>query len=108
MNQFELYCMVFFVLDAEWDETHSPELGEFLSNANPFLFDDIGSAIPEVYDDFCKTVAGNTPIEKSYETALAYVHSLKLNCVSEAFAKLDRSVWDEAVRDYLSSEHKGA
>lgn len=108
MNQFELYCMVFFVLDAEWDETHSAELGEFLSNANPFLFDDIGSAVPEIYQDFCKIITGDTPLEKSYEAAFTYVQSLRSSCISAAFEKLDHSVWDEAVRDYLSSEHKGA
>ena len=37
MNKFELYCMVFYVLDAEWDENKNPQLGEFLSGANLFL-----------------------------------------------------------------------
>ena len=41
MNQFELFCMIFYVLDAAWDETKDPELGNFLSGANPFLFSDI-------------------------------------------------------------------
>ena len=49
INKFELYCMVFYVLDTEWDENKNPQLGEFLSGANPFLFDDIGSADPTIY-----------------------------------------------------------
>lgn len=35
MNKFELFCMIFYVLDAEWDESKNPTLGEFLSSANP-------------------------------------------------------------------------
>lgn len=50
MNKFELFSMIFYVLDAEWDESKNPTLGEFLSSANPFLFDSLSSAVPEIYD----------------------------------------------------------
>ena len=33
------FCMIFLALDADWDETHDEELGKYLSDANPFLFD---------------------------------------------------------------------
>lgn len=46
MNKFELFCMIFYVLDAEWDESKDPILGEFLSSANPFLFEGLSSAVP--------------------------------------------------------------
>ena len=49
MNKFELYCMIYYVLDAEWDESKNAELGKFLSSANPFQFRDIGSADPVIY-----------------------------------------------------------
>ncbi len=38
MNQFELFTMIFYVLNAKWDETKDEILGDLLSNANPFLF----------------------------------------------------------------------
>ena len=52
MNKFELFCMVFYVLDADWDETKDIIVGEYLSGANPFLFADIGSADPTIFIHF--------------------------------------------------------
>ena len=40
VNRFELYCMIFYVLDAEWDENHNETLEVFLSEANPYTFTD--------------------------------------------------------------------
>ncbi len=108
MNPFELYCMVFFVLDAEWDKTHNAELGAFLSSANPFLYEDIGSAIPEIFENFCRTVSGNVPVEESYNVAKEYIRSLKSDRLLSIFAKIDRDAWKKAAREYLRSEHKGA
>lgn len=56
MNTFELYCMVFYMLDATWDESHNKELANYFSSANPFLFADIGSANPAVYKHFCDII----------------------------------------------------
>lgn len=108
MNRFELYCMVFYVLDAEWDDNHSEKLGEFLSAANPFLFADIGSADPAIYADFCKKVSERIPIEHSFAVASSYVATLDNADISYAFSSIDQNEWDESVREYLSSEHKGS
>lgn len=108
MNKFELYCMVFYVLDAEWDENHDEKLGDFLSAANPFLFTDIGSADPAVYDDFCKKVSGQITVDNSFAIANSYIASLDKVELSRAFASIDKDEWVECVRDYLSSEHKGS
>jgi len=70
MNKFELYCMIYYVLDAEWDESKNAELGAFLSGANPFLFADIGSADPMVYAHFCENISGEITIENSYIVTL--------------------------------------
>ena len=108
MNQFELYCMIFYVLDAAWDENKDPQLGEFLSDANPFLFDDIGSADPAVYENFCKTVTDTITVENSYRMAAAYIAGLGKTAVSSAFSTINENEWDDSVKDYLSSAHKGS
>ena len=36
MTRYDLFCMIFLALDADWDETHDEELGKYLSDANPF------------------------------------------------------------------------
>ena len=100
--------IIFYVLDAEWDETKDPRLGEFLSGANPFLFADINSADPAIYAKFSAGVANSISIEESYKVASAYIASLKDDSVSKAFSSVDENEWVECVKDYLSQEHKGS
>lgn len=107
MNKFELFCMIFYVLDAEWDESRNPILGDFLSSANPFLFDDLCSAVPEIYDNFCSVISEPITIKNSYEKALNYVHSLNNDVISKAFTSIDEKEWTECTVDYLSQDHKG-
>lgn len=107
MNKFELYCMIFYVLDAEWDKSNDTQLAAFLSSANPFLFADIGSADPTVYANFCDVVTSQITIESSYEIAAGYIALLDNEVIGKAFASVDKDEWIECVKDYLSSEHKG-
>ncbi len=108
MNKFELYCMVFYVLDAEWDESKNAELGAFLSGANPFHFADIGSADPMVYAHFCENISGEITIENSYSIASEYITGLGSEVISAAFFTIDEREWIESVKDYLSQDHKGS
>ena len=107
MNKFELYCMIYYVLDAEWDESKNPELGEFLSGANPFLFADIGSADPTVYTHFCDNISGEITVENSYGIASEYITGLGSEVISAAFFTIDEDDWIESVKDYLSQDYKG-
>lgn len=107
MNRFELFCMVYFVLDAAWEDTKDPMLADYLSGANPFLFTDISSADPAVYERFCERVSDSVPLEDSYGEARAYVDSLGNAALSNAFSELDEAEWTLCVRDYLAQEHKG-
>lgn len=108
MNKFELFSLIFFALDAQWDNTPNDALGDYLSDANPFLFTDIGSADSACYDDFCKFVSkNNIELKNSYKIAKNYVENLDIVDVAEAFAKTDETQWLAAAKKYLSSPHKG-
>lgn len=98
--------MIFYVLDSEWDETKNKHLGSFLSAANPFLFEDVGSADPVVYKEFCNATDKAITIEDSYKQACSYIDSLHDSIISSAFKSIDRSEWVACVRDYLSTPHK--
>ena len=87
MNKFELFCMIFFALDADWDETKDSTIGEYLSSANPFLFEDIGSADSSVYSDFCNCISEPILIESSYSEAVKYLKSLGNQKIVDAFMK---------------------
>ena len=107
MSQFELFCMVFYVLDAQWDETKDPGLGEYLSSANPFLFTDIGSADPDVFLQFYERTEKTIPLENSYWTACNYVKSLEDDSLARAFSRIDEKEWIACVMEYLAQPHKG-
>lgn len=108
MNTFELFSMIFFALDADWDDTHDEELGQFLSSINPFLFKDITSAVPSYYSEF-EQIIGDREItlDNSFDLAKEYIDAINIPSVVESFNALKRDQWNDACKDYLSTAHKG-
>ena len=106
MNKFELFCMIFYVLDAYWDESKDSSIGDYLSSANPFLFDDIGSADESVYLDFCRHVNEPISIENSYSKAIKYLQTIDNKKLVDAFKKTSEDEWTDSVKDYLAAPHK--
>lgn len=106
MNQFELFSLIFYSLDSIWDITHDDALGQYLSSANPFLFDDTASADPDVFIEFCKKTNEETAVEDSYTVAGQYIASLNDKALSEAFMTISEDDWLQAVKSYLSNPHK--
>lgn len=107
MNKFELFSMIFYTLNHYWKDNKSEELGKFLSDMNPFLFDDIGSAVPDVYLDFCNTINTDITIENSFTIAKEYISYIALPYIDEAFAWVDESEWKARIGTYLVADHKG-
>ena len=54
-------------------EKKQTQLGEFPSGANPFLFDDIGSADPTIYEKFCETVDDCITVKNSCSIVSKYI-----------------------------------
>lgn len=108
MNNFEHFCLIFFALDTQWENNPNDALGNFLSDANPFLFADIDSADSACYDDYCKFVNKSfIELSDSYKIAKAYIENLDISDIAEAFMKTDEAQWFAAAKKYLSSPHKG-
>jgi len=108
LNEFELFTMIFFVLDSEWDESHDEELGQFISAMSPVTFTRIGSAVPEIYDDFLKWLNGRKiSLDNSLLLAKEYIESINKEYVSKAFNWIDEKEWLRASKEYLESDHKG-
>ncbi len=81
---------------------------EFLSSANPFLFDSLSSAVPEIYDNFVSYITEPVTVENSYDKALNYVYSLQeRNIITKAFKSISKEEWIESTLDYLAHDHKG-
>lgn len=108
MSKFELFCMIFYVLDADWDETKDEIVGEYLSSANPFLFSDENSADPTIFINFCETINDDITTQNSYSLAQKYIDTLNCNNIKRAFSSITEEEWQECVFDYLSQNHKGS
>lgn len=100
--------MIYYALDAVWEDNKSVELGNYLSGANPFLFDDVGSADPAIYNAYCKMVSGGISVENSYDIAKRYVESLNNKELCSAFMTISKSEWYDCLKEYLSKDHKGS
>lgn len=108
MNRFELFTMVFHTLNHSWELNRTESVGNFLSEMNPFLWDDIGSADPAIYDEFSKFIKTDSiSIDDSYTIASKYIESLKNEEITKAFSCIAEKEWKAAVRKYLKMEHKG-
>ena len=108
MNEFELFSLIYLALDAEWDETHEEILGRYLSDANPFLFAENVSAVQDVFIKFSEFV-GDKKITKgnSFSIAMDYIKHLDIPEVTQSFSIIEPDQWNDALDEYLSSDHKG-
>ena len=108
MSKYELFCLIFMALDADWDESHNEELGRYLSDANPFLFAENVSAVQDVFIKFSSFI-GDREITKvnSFSIAKEYIDYLNIPAVSESFSTLEPEQWSDALEEYLGTAHKG-
>ena len=110
MNKFELFTLIYFVLDAYYeDEVNNNEnLSIVLSDMNPFVWTDCTSADPAVYSSYCEYLGEREiTLENSLEIAKSYVKTIDFADVTEAFQNMPDEEWIIACKEYLKSEHKG-
>ena len=75
---------------------------------NPFLFEDIGSAVPDIYHGFCKVLGNRSiTIDNSFAIAKEYISSFGADYISEAFGWMDEEKCKASCNEYLSEPHKG-
>ena len=111
MNKFELFTLIYFVLDAYYeDEVKTNEnLGIILSDMNPLVWKDCGSADPEMYSEFCRLVGEQKiTLENSLKLAKEYVKTIDFADVTEALKDMTNDEWIPVCKEYLESEHKGS
>ena len=109
MNKFELFSLIYFWLSRFYQNATDDRIINQLSEMNPFLWEDIGSADPAVYDDYCSFLGDRTiTVENSLAIAQEYVQTIGYADITEAFQKVDRNQWEAGCTRYLSTEHKGA
>lgn len=109
MNKFELFTMIYMALDAYYEKGNTPDnINTFLSDMNPFTFTDIGSAVSDVYHNFCNFIGDRKiTIDNSYDLAYEYICQLTNVDVRDAFDDKLKEIWIDSCREYLASPHKG-
>lgn len=111
MNKFELFSMIYFALEAYYeDEVKTNEnLRIVLSDMNPFVWQENCSADPAMYNEFCGFLGDRRiTLENSLDMAKEYVKTIEFVDVTEAFKDMTDQEWIPACKEYLSSDHKGA
>lgn len=91
------YIAMFRVLDCIYDEDPSEELRQYLSNANPYIWEDRNSADPAEYAQFLEFYksknAGNLlTTDEAYDIALMYLKTFTK--LSTEFTKVTKKEWE--------------
>ena len=111
MNKFELFTMIYYALDSYYSDVDEIEdsINVVISGMNPFLWEDISSADPAYYDEFCKFISDKEiNLDNSLEIAKEYIKTIKYANVADAMMNMPKDKWLTACKEYLKSEHKGA
>lgn len=109
MNRFELFTMIYFWLDVYYENETDDRIINQLSEMNPFLWKDLSSADPAVYDEYCSFIGEREiTLKNSLEIAKEYVKTIDYVDMTEAFAHVDQQEWISGCEKYLASDHKGA
>lgn len=101
MSIYDIFIMMFYALDAEYDDAPSEELRLFLSDMNPFIFKDEGSAEPSVYENFKKAYQeyGKTAVDE-YSFVSLFIDTECTPAIKKAFSGISHDEWDEALKEY--------
>jgi len=87
-DAYSTFVNMFLALDALWDDCRDETLGGFLSEANPYLWADKGSADPAIWSEFSAAYEKRFPSDDAtLEQAHSFVHSY-LEGISDEYSKV--------------------
>ncbi len=109
MNNFEFFSLIFLLLNNEWEECKDEQLGQFLSEMNPYLWTDIGSADPAFYSEFLDFMKDKTIGEDlGYSLVNPYLDTIEFYPNMKRYlSDIDEETWKDSVQQLLSQPHKG-
>lgn len=109
MNTFEFFSLIFLLLDNCWDNCKNKELGQFLSEMNPYAWKTEDSADPAWYEEFKLFIKGKSlKQDNGFQLAKEYLRSITYYKGLEKYLdKYDQDDWNDAMKQLLSQPHKG-
>ena len=97
MNAFELFTMIYFVLDAYYEnDIEDPFINTVLSDMNPFVWADIGSADPAMYSEYLDFLNGRAI---TLENLTSYFFEWIAACPDEFKAWVEESMMDKGAEN---------
>ncbi|MGI6216887.1 MAG: hypothetical protein ACOYIK_04670 [Coriobacteriales bacterium] len=97
----EAFVAVFYALDAAYDESKDEEIGKYLSDANPFLFNDRDSADPAIFEEyqgkFLNQFGDWAGVEESLEFSRAYLEEKSETLLAAFNSVVDDAKWKSAI-----------
>ena len=109
MNEFELFTMIYYTLDAYYEnDIEDPFITTVISDMNPFIWEDEGSADPAMYSEYIEFLNGREiTLENSLSIAKEYIKTIEFADVTAAFTEMTEKKWIRYCKKYLSEPHKG-
>ena len=109
MNNFELFSLIFFMLNACWEENKDENLAHFLIEMNPYLLEAEMSADPAWYEEF-KTFMKDKTLgnDNGFQLAKDYLKTIDFYKGMEKYLdEYDQEGWNDAMQQLMSQPHKG-
>lgn len=110
MNNFELFTMMYFTLDAQYKNNEQDEdFANYLSSIDPFLWEDCSSGDPAYFSEFEDFMKGKSIGEDyGYSLALEFLQSHEYSKgMDKYFLMTPVEKYIEGAKEYLSQPHKG-
>ncbi|MBR4830367.1 MAG: hypothetical protein IKZ96_01190 [Bacilli bacterium] len=103
MNSWDIFKILYYALDSEWEKSKNVVLGDFLSEMNPFIFEGEGSADPVIYNEFKskfnEEFNATCKIDEGYSFCKKYIEELNKTEIIDAFNNKKVEDWIKAYKD---------
>lgn len=107
MNVYTIFKLMYFALDSKWEKDKDGDLGQYLSEMNPFLWNDEGSADPEMYSKFKskfqeKFNSNECSVEESYNFTKNFLEAddnINAKKALSVFSNISLDEWIEASKN---------
>ena len=107
MRQIDVFVMIYYTLDAYWQDHKTDELTNICSFMCPFTFTGIGSAIPSYYIEFCEMFdKENYSVEEGYEIMKKYVSTLGSEEAAKAIDDVPFDAFKDAYEEYAQNPRR--
>ena len=109
MNNFELFSLIFFMLNACWEDNKDENLAHFLSEMNPYLWEEEMSADPAWYEEFKDFMRNKTiGTDNGFQLAKEFLKSIEFyKDLDKYLDEYDQDGWNDAMYQLLNQPHKG-